>query len=171
MTTQDTTNELTTRRAGDVTITLDLAAFARGYYEDTPDAITNAVAEKITAEIVKDVRAAVQDQIRQQAQKIVADTIEAGITPTNHYGEPIGEAKTLRELIADEAAAWMKRSPREFGSRDDKSFYAFLSYAVDQSLRQDLRKTVEAARKEVTARIAAGAGEVFAEAMKRGLPT
>lgn len=171
-----TTEEFAT--TADVTVSVDLTTLLRasrlvGYdYNDQPvhsdslrTEIIAAAARQVTGQVLDvELKKAIGEEIQRQVAAGVQAALDAEVRPTNEWGEPKGEAKTLRQALTDQAAEqvrkWMKAGDRHSGNEFEK----FLQREVDQAVRADLNGALKDARAEVKARIEARAAEAIAEA-------
>jgi hypothetical protein len=167
----------------DVTITLDLAALLRagGFLGENEDGdavyspslvseIVTAAAGQIATKVLnEELKEQVGEQVREQVAGAVQAALDLPVQATDTWGTPKGEAKPLRELLAQQAAdqvqAWV--NGRDGYSRESK-FNTFLRNEVDAAVRRDLngvladaaartKKAMEVAAAKAIADAAAGA--------------
>lgn len=138
----------------------DRPVYAPSLYSDIVTATAKRIAEGILGD---ELRKAIGEQIREQVAAGIASALDAEVRQTDRWGNPTGEAKSLRDALADQAAdqvrQWMKGSDR-YG---DSPFGKFLAAEVDRAVRADLAGFVKEARAALKKRMEARAAEAIAE--------
>lgn len=111
------------------------------------------------------------EEIRAQLAPIIAEAIAAPVQKTTHYGDPVGEPKPLREIVIEEAKAWMSAAadPRSYDRTKPTKAQKLVADAVDASMRKELAAAIAAEKEKVVAAVRAKAGELIAEAVKQGI--
>ena len=169
----------TFKGTAEVAVTLDLADLlaASGpvgedlhgepvYNPPLVDRIVAAAAKLVAKDILRDeFRQQLRIQVEQQVHDGIAAALDASVRTTNTWGEPIGNAKTLRQALVEQAAAevqtWMT-GDRYGGGK----FRDFLRKEVDQAVRADLSETLKQARETTMKHMRAAASQAIADAAK-----
>lgn len=155
-----------------------------GEYEMEHETIADLVAAQYLARALSDeagrglyrglakrVGAIRDEEIRALLTPILTEALTGPIHKTNSYGEPVaGQATTLRELIGEEARTVLagKTDGRNFGN-NVKSLRTIVRDEVTAALRAELEPIVKDEKAKVVAAVKAEAGNVIADAVKRGL--
>lgn len=135
--------------------------------------IGDIVAEQITAALIKDDR---WDSMRKKVLEIRSEVIREALLPvvekalgetfqkTNSYGEPIGGAISMRQVIAEEAKQFMTQPADTYNREKGTVLQVFVRKAVAEALTTEVQEAVKQAReqfageigKQVTAAVQAG---------------
>jgi hypothetical protein len=173
-----TSTEIRTAANG-VTIHLDIPQLLSAMYaydadDGFPTAARDLVTENAARLIAKtlgdDIRREVGAQVREQVAQIVEQTMAEGVQETTTWGEPRGEKKPLRQMIVEQATAWMKEQVGgDSYSRAARKtrLQAFVAEQVDGVLQKELKTAVDQGKAEVLDRIKANAAAVITETVAR----
>ena len=101
-----------------------------------------------------------------EVEPMVEEALSTAFQRTNTYGEFVGEAVTLREVIVDESRKLLGKLMDPY-RRERGSFAESLVRAeVDKALRAELLDVVQAEKARVVALVQAKAAELIAESVK-----
>lgn len=166
-----------------LTITWDTVIGSRlvdpGSYDEPPayepvdlgGAVVETIAARLIDEIRKDIHTAVQaavaPTIQAETSAIVRETLSGEIRRTNRWGEPEGAATTLRDMLADDVAAYL-REPMRRARYDERKggFRELLREQVDEVMREELSAEIQKARAAVREQVAAKAAQLFGDVVK-----
>ena len=130
------------------------------------DQVTERAAGLVANQLMKDetFRTRLNEVIESRLITIVDATLAEPVQETDSFGRATGEAMLLRNLLAQKVTKtmsdWMTVRPNYGRTK----FSEYLDTQVDRIVRQDLGKTLEAARKQVQAVVTAQAAEMVAAA-------
>lgn len=160
-----------------VVVDIDLGAFyATDEGTTFAEVIAQMAAEKILAtersDAVSHFRrrmvAITDEEIREQIRPLIREALEAAVQPTDAFGQPKGERKTLHELVVDVARKEITMS-RGDGFRGEKrtAVEDFIRVEVKQAFAKELQDTIREAKAQVLAAVSTQAGEVIADTIER----
>lgn len=113
-------------------------------------------------------RSLIESEVRnvaaEAARTLVAEVLSEPIQPTNNYGEPQGAPTTLRALVQAEVDKWM-RLPRSDSYSRNQTMGEVLEKLVDETLRKEMKPTIDAAKKALMDRVVKLAVEGAAAAL------
>lgn len=156
-----------------LTVTVDLAALGMRYDEDGDpagrqtfeDAVIEAAAAHLLADS-KETRQSLRDRVArirdEELRAAIAGEVRAAmdlpIQKTSEWGEPKGEAVTIRELIRLELAQFLSAKPRGGGYRssDDKTprnLEEIVREVTVDAMRKEFDADIRTARKAVTDKV------------------
>lgn len=126
-------------------------------------------------EIQKAVNRNLDTEIFARLQPLLDKAFNRQFQQTNEFGEPIGDNKTLSEIIAAKADKELKLNSRERGvgyGATESMLTKLIRDEVEHRLRTELTAVVAEAKKEVIAAVQAEGGKVLAETIARmaGVP-
>ncbi len=129
------------------------------------DTVKAAVEKAVAAEI----DAAVKKEVRAIAERVFSEPVRK----TDSYGQPKGEAKSMREWLTDEARAGLSRKvdykgePDNGYGSDKKTFLEWaLSSIAENWLRKNFNEDLKKAVEDAHARIATDCAAVAFNAVK-----
>lgn len=135
--------------------------------------LAQAVAEHLADRLTKDARQNVDfNSIRREINTAVgelvseklADFTEREIIPTDTYGMQRGEPRTITQEIIDVASKWCNATSRDsFGTRGETNLQKLIKDEVSRAFTAELKKIIDAAKAEVTAKVREHAAAVLAE--------
>ncbi len=105
--------------------------------------------------------------IRELVTPVITEAIEKSVQKTNTYGEPIGPAVSLREVIVDEAKKML--STRGDYGRGDSLVQKVIKDAVGSALRNELATVLKEEKDKVVAAVRAQAATLIADAVAKGV--
>ena len=115
-----------------------------------------------------DIRSAIESEIRniasEKAREVITDVLAGPIQRTDHYGNGKGEPTTVREMVMVEVDEWM-RLPSRDGYSSNPTMGDALKKMVDDIVRNELKGTVDAAKKKVSEEVLRLAVEGAANAL------
>lgn len=139
--------------------------------------ILNLAAAKLLASLQQDVRSDLRGRAKELADAelrvLLRDPIKQAIgqafQPTDAFGEPKGEPKTLREVIVEEATKQLRKPDRDSYSnrRGETLVQVIVREEVQRALRAELQEAMKQARAEVMAAVREQGSEVIAETIAR----
>lgn len=139
-------------------------------YQEGSKTVADLVAEQIVHKImtspdyrgmqerVREIRAEV---IREAVRPQVDEAIAMPIRKTNTWGEAIGEATTLREVIIDEARKLMNEPVDRYAQGKG----TYLTKAVRDEVKAALSAEITEAVKQVREQVAGQAGQLITDAV------
>lgn len=123
---------------------------------------------EVRSRLAERVRAVRDEVIREQVAPIVAEALSGPVQRTNAYGEPVGEATTLREIITKDAQAALRLTPRDLrGSRslhDLTPATKVMVAEVDRAVTAEVKAIVQQVKDETRQVIAIEAANAIAAA-------
>jgi hypothetical protein len=116
--------------------------------------------------------AAMQDFIKDKAQKVVVDILTKPRHKTNSYGEPVGESFTLTEFIEKSFQDYMKEGV-DYQGRTERGSYSTkhtrAEWIIKEIAMKDLEKVAEnevkKVRQQAKLQVAAAIGKFPSENM------
>jgi hypothetical protein len=120
-------------------------------------------------EIRKAAVTVIEEELRPRVQAMLDDAINAAIQPTSDYGEPKGEARTLREIIVERAVKALREPSRTSRSSSYPSglgeslIDAVIGDQLDAAWQRELLAAVRDAKAEAVAAVQARAAGVLAD--------
>lgn len=141
------------------------------------EVVVERAAQIIAAQAARDARRSLENQAEVLLQQVVEDAVEPevrrlldeGVRPSNRFGEPTGEPRTLREEIArlaEEALRVRPNNDRRFPS-DRTTMERVIVEEVDKALAGDLRDAAREARGQIRAALEEKGAEVMRETIER----
>lgn len=109
------------------------------------------------------------EEIRALVLPIIAEAVAKPVQKTNTYGDPIGEATSLREVILDEARKLLQGAKGDSYNRKEPLGRQLIREMVDKELRAELAEAIKAEREKVVAAVRAQAAELITEAVTKGV--
>jgi hypothetical protein len=104
--------------------------------------------------------------IRAAIQPIIAAAVTNAVQPTDLYGEPKGEPKTLREVIVERAQKYLTDQVGDYNRRRSR-VEDFIAKEVDHAVKRELTEEMNAARSQVRAAVQEKGAEVIQETISR----
>jgi len=98
----------------------------------------------------------VRDVVEEKVPIVVDETLRTSFVPTNKYGERKGEPCTLREMIGDHAAEWLKETTDaqgRVGYNSDKSKNTRVYWAVKKEVDAAFLATIKSETDKIAAEI------------------
>lgn len=119
-------------------------------------------------ERVKEIR---EEVVREAVTPLIAEAFTAGLQRTDHWGKPIGEPMTLREVVIEEARTVLNgvKEDRYNSSRQEPLVRQLVRKMVDDELRAELSEVIKEERAKVVAAVRGAAAELLAEAVTKGI--
>lgn len=127
--------------------------------------LLHEVAKLLAKELVKDVKQEIIHQIEFQVGDIITEALNGEINSTNSFGEVrAGTPKTLREMVIDEAKAWLAKPIGDSYARNRTThFQKYLADTIDSAFKRELEKELNDAKALAKQNIASTAAIVIAE--------
>lgn len=125
------------------------------------------IAETCRKDIAEAAAEAAQKQVALEVGKIVAQTLEEGVTIGDGYSRT--KVKPLKELIKDEVDEWVKGGSKaeSWDSRKKNPLHELIRKEVDAAMTTDLRGSIAEAKATAQAAVKAKAAEIVAAAVVR----
>src|SRR5262249_47452312 len=107
----------------------------------------------------------IRDAVRPRVEEALAQVLQ----PTNHLGEPKGDAKTLSGMIVEEATSLLTRRDTPHARYEEGRSLAqsIVAKEVDRAFRVELTKAVEEAKAEVRTAVRDNAAELISDIVAR----
>lgn len=140
------------------------------------DLVADRIAERLIEQARRDVdMATIRRRIDLAVDEAVTEKLtsimDREIVPTNEYGRPVGEPRTLSEEVVKKAEAWFTSYPRDSYSRDKgTNAQRLINEAVGKALEREVKAQIEAAKAEAFAKIKGAAATIFAEQFAKAQP-
>lgn len=115
---------------------------------------------------VADIR---EEEIRARVAPDIEAAMAAPIRQTNRYGEPTGQATTMRELILEEARKFMERPVDQYSRDKGTVLQKWLRDAVEKTIKTELAEVLVDEKAKVVAAVRAKAADLIATAVKEGV--
>lgn len=135
------------------------------------DALTNRLLEEVRREVKASIREFLADAIRDQVSGIVTETLTGPIRKTNHWGEPVGEPTTLRQMISEQATEFLSAKGTEdrYGNKVP-GFGSLLKTEVTDAMTKELKAAIVEARQKVAEAVRERAGELLGDVINSTAP-
>jgi hypothetical protein len=147
------------------------------------DAVLDLTSRALLAEVTKDrdewssmrkrVATITDEEIRTALAPLITKSLEGTIQRTNDYGEPVGPATTLRDMIVaqvnDALTKPRKRDGSSFASKDETLVQAVVREHVERALTNELTEAVAVAKADVVGAVRSRAADVLAKAVVDGV--
>lgn len=145
----------------DIHITIDPSKLTVGYDKSLADLILDRCAvqildrfrdEEALSDLRKRIRSITDDAIRIHVEPMIAQALVSSIQPTDAFGTPKGDPKTLPEIIVDRAIEYLREKVSEGGSSYSKTVTRvelFIRKEIGRQVEKDLKDALEEGRKEV----------------------
>jgi hypothetical protein len=148
---------------------LDLSTIVDRDDKGTPITLADKICTLVVAELAAEgwsrLRARVQqitdEEIHRQVTTVVTEAIAAGVRRTNAFGEPVGEVKTLRQLILEEAHA---PNTNPYASDRSTLVERIVREEVKFALHEELPLIVQQEREKIVTAIRESAAEFITRA-------
>lgn len=109
------------------------------------------------------------EETRKAVAEQVAETMAAPIQQTNGYGEPVGKAMTLREMVVAEAHRFFTARTGDYNKPHHTDAERAVALMVKDLMTKELTAVIADEKTKVVAAVQAQAGSIIAEAVKAGL--
>lgn len=116
--------------------------------------------------LVETIRA---EEIRKAVAEQVAEAMVAPVQQTNSYGEPIGKATTLREMVVAEAHRFFTAKTGDYNKPHHTDAERAVALMVKDLMAKELAGIIAEEKAKVVAAVQAKAGSIIADAVKAGL--
>lgn len=141
---------------------VDTDQYGEPIWQGLRSEVVDTLATRIQRDVAEGVRERVNAIIDEEAQRVIRETIAAGVPKTNTYGEPTGQVVSLREEIVRVATEAMTK--KRGGYSDEKTIITEVIRAeVGAALTRELKDAVTAAKAEVSAAVKSSAAEVITQ--------
>ena len=121
------------------------------------------------SEIVKRVRDIRVEEIREQVRPLIAEALAGELQRTNSFGEPTGQATTLREMVVAEAKRVLGSPTDRYSSNGQTFVQKLVAEEVGRVFEADLRDAMAAEKAKAVAAVRAKAADLLAEVLSDGL--
>lgn len=152
------------RRGGYLGEDDDREYFSAGLMAEVAERAASLVANRLTGD--ESFYSRMAGVIESKLETIVDEALAEPVQETDRFGRAMGEGMPLRNLLAHKVETalqrWMSVNTANLPART--RFEDYLDKQVDRIVRQDLNKTLDAARKQVQAAVTAQAAEMVASA-------
>lgn len=159
-----------------IVLTMDTTV---GYdHDDDPislgDKVINRLVSNLTAKFADQAKAqlnaALAVAIEAKATELVDAAIEQPFQKTNTWGEPIGPATTLRELIDEKIKAFLTARVDSYPRNTPQSYIQNLvGNKVAQEMEKEFKEAIQQGKEQLLAAVKGRAAEVIAESMRRAV--
>jgi hypothetical protein len=109
------------------------------------------------------------EEIRKAVAAQVHEAMVAPIQQTNGFGEPVGKAMTLREMVVAEAHRFFTVRTGDYNKPHHTDAERAVASMVHDLLTKELAGIIAEEKTKVVAAVQAKAGSIIAEAVKAGL--
>jgi hypothetical protein len=116
---------------------------------------------------------AIDAEVRAVVGPMVAKALDAEWTPTDEWGDAIGESTTLRKMVRAQAEKALEVKPPDRNGYNAKGspLYEALAEVTAATVRKELAAELAEARKSVAAKVGNVTAEVLADTIVRSLTT
>lgn len=169
-------------------IDLDTVIAKTVAFDDDGDAYTtgerrlgDAIVLQLVERVVRDnaygnaIRERVQrirdEEIRAAVQPIIAEAVAAPVQKTNSYGEPMGAATTMREVIVDQVRKFLEERPDSYRNNNQTRMSLMVRAEVEAVFKKELAAEVQKARDAVLAEVGGLVGEQVQATIRAALAT
>lgn len=147
------------------------------------DVVTDLASRALVADLTRDrdqwssmrtrVATIRDEEIRAALAPLITQALDGSIQRTNDYGEPVGPATTLRDMIVaqvnDSLTKPRKRDGSSFAAKDETLVQAVVREHVERALTKELTEAVAIAKGEVVGAVRSRAADVLAKAVVDGV--
>jgi hypothetical protein len=109
------------------------------------------------------------EEIRRYVGDLITETVSADVRRTNTFGEPLGEPKTLREVIVEEAKRLINEPADRYNPDRGTVLGKLVRDEVSRAIRVELAEALAAEKAKVVAAIRAQAADLIAQAVSQGI--
>lgn len=110
------------------------------------------------------------EEIRALVIPAITEVFATPIQRTNNWGDPVGGATTLREVVISEARKILDGTKDNgYGRGQEPLARQLIREMVEKELRAELVAAIKEEREKVVAAVREQAGDLIAEAVKRGV--
>lgn len=157
---------------------LELSTIVDRDYEGNEVTLADKICKSAVSRLAKDaswngltvrVHRIRDEEIRRQVGEIVAEAISADVRRTNSFGEPTGDAKTLREVIVEEARAALTKPVDPYDRGRGTLLQKIIREEIGAAFRKELVEVVAEERAKVVAAVRAQAADLIARAVVEGV--
>ncbi len=117
---------------------------------DLVSAVAHIIADKVTN---YDIRSAVEVEVRnvsrEQVKAVIAEVLSGPIQRTDGYGNTRGKETSVREMVLETVDQWMTL-PRGDSYSRSQTMGDTLHKIVDEILRDQMKPTIDAAKKRIS---------------------
>lgn len=124
------------------TVSVDVELDNADVVEAAAKKLISTMSREMRMELNKKVAEAVEKEITHRLRDVVDDIIRQPIQPRDAFGEPIGEAKSLRLTVHDEMRAAMETTVDIYGKVAQKSAYSNTMTRAQYLLRNILTNEI-----------------------------
>lgn len=133
--------------------------------------LDRADAHEVVGEFKDRVRGVLDEEIREKVRPLLDDVLSRVLQPTNAYGDPTGEPRTLSQIVVDTATRELASGGTTGGSLGRGASATILQRVIEEevgrTLRKELQKAVLEAREKVLAAVREEGAAVLAETIAR----
>lgn len=109
------------------------------------------------------------EEIRAAVQPIIADAVAAPVQKTNSYGEPIGAASTMREVVIDQVRKFLEERPDSYRNNNQTRLSLLVRAEVEAVFKKELAAEVQKVRDAVLEGIGGQVSTQVQDAIRAGL--
>ena len=133
--------------------------------EDIKERISNNLSIKIAEEVRNVVHETIKEQAAEQASKVMTEALETPIYRTSRFGEVLGKAMPLKDLIRAEAMAWLGAER----GRNHNFYKTNLGNYLEETVQKQMKSAVDSELKTAIEGIKDGVSKELAKFIKERL--
>ncbi|MBM4603144.1 hypothetical protein GS575_09370 [Rhodococcus hoagii] len=139
---------------------------------ERPYTLADVIADRMARTLIEDARrqvdytsinSRINDAINEVVKAKLADFTEREIVPTDAYGRPKGEARTIAEEIVTAAAGWCNKASGEY--RGGTNLEKLIRDEIDRKFTKELKGAIDEAKASVTEKVRGHAAQLLAETL------
>lgn len=136
--------------------------------------VAEIVGQRVASQIDKELRSKwnfdavkiAEEALDKRVTKLLDEALDKIVTPTDQYGTPKGEPRSIAQLMHDRITEWFNSSYDKRDSYNRKTnMQAYMDAAVDHRMKSEMDKAVNDAKKAITAKMQEHAQSLMAEAV------
>lgn len=117
--------------------------------------------------LIRRIETIADEEIRDMIKPMLEEAFGSLLQPTDHFGHPKGEPRTLAEVIVEMAQKELKRPSDRHDSRSETVIQKIIRDEVQRQIGGELKQAVAQGREEVLAAVQAEAAKIIGETVAR----
>lgn len=141
--------------------------------------LADRVAELVAKQIADNVHAELRQSYKFDAAKIaekkldervealLSDALDKVVTPTDQFGSPKGEPRSVAQIMNDRITAWFTSKAGRDSYQSKTNMQTFMDSAVDHRMKAEMTKAIADAKAEVLSALKDEAKNIMADAVAK----
>ncbi|MFJ2619721.1 hypothetical protein [Glutamicibacter sp. NPDC087344] len=136
--------------------------------------VAEIVGQRVAAKIDSELRSTwnfnaveiAEKALDERVTKLLDEALDKIVTPTDQFGTPKGEPRSIAQLMHDRITAWFNSPADKRDSYNRKTnLQAYMDSAVDHRMKSEMDKAVNEAKKSIVAKMQEHAQALMADAV------